>query len=179
MGQLIAALLACCIATAQADDKHDHGPTGRGPTGHGAAGHGDMALGAPGDPAQAKRTIEIIAIDNAFDVKSLRVSAGETVKLVIRNKGQLLHEFTIGDAAMHQTHQAEMEKLLQQGVITTIGIDAAKLAAVGHGHGNSVLIEPGKTGTLVWRFAKDGVFEFACNIPGHYQDGMRGQIQIR
>ena len=29
-------------------------------------------------------------------------------------------------------------------------------------------IEPGKAGEVIWKFAKAGSLEFACNVPGHY-----------
>ena len=52
------------------------------------------------------------------------------------------------------------------------------------GHGmheepNSVLIEPGKSGEIVWTFPKHAELEFACNIPGHYGSGMKGKFSIR
>ena len=51
------------------------------------------------------------------------------------------------------------------------------------GHGmheepNSVLLEPGQEGEIIWTFAKHGELEFACNVPGHYDAGMQGQIQL-
>ena len=168
----LARLTACFLAGALAVPAQ-----GWAQGGHSA--HGAISGGAPGDPGKVRRTIEIVATDNVFSLKSLRVAAGETIRFVIRNKGELLHEFSIGDAHMHQMHQEEMDRLMQAGAITTVGIDAEKMPHAGHAHGNSVLVEPGKSAALVWRFAKDGTIEFACNIPGHYQAGMRGPIQVQ
>jgi uncharacterized cupredoxin-like copper-binding protein len=39
--------------------------------------------------------------DMSFTPKAIEVKAGETVRFVLVNKGQLLHEFNLGDAAMH------------------------------------------------------------------------------
>jgi len=47
-----------------------------------------------------------------------------------------------------------------------------------HDDPNSVLLEPGETKELVWTFPKEATLEFACNIPGHYQAGMVGHIDI-
>src|SRR3546814_14605503 len=48
-------------------------------------------------------------------------------------------------------------------------------AAMDHNDPNSVLVEPGETKELVWRFAANTGLEFACNIPGHYESGMMGE----
>ena len=41
-----------------------------------------------------------------------------------------------------------------------------------------VWVEPGKTGNFVWTFERTANLEFACNIPGHYEDGMKGPIRF-
>lgn len=43
---------------------------------------------------------------------------------------------------------------------------------------NSVLLEPGQSEEIVWRFSKKGNIEFACNVPGHYQAGMYGDVNF-
>ena len=49
----------------------------------------------------------------------------------------------------------------------------------GHDDPNSVLLNPGETKELVWRFEQAGLsLEFACNVPGHYQAGMVGEFQM-
>ncbi len=48
-----------------------------------------------------------------------------------------------------------------------------------HDDPNTVLVEPGKTAELVWKFTQDTTLEFACNMPGHYESGMAGKIQFR
>jgi len=47
-----------------------------------------------------------------------------------------------------------------------------------HDDPNSVLVEPGKTAELTWTFTKASGLEFACNIPGHYQAGMVGKLNV-
>jgi uncharacterized cupredoxin-like copper-binding protein len=41
-----------------------------------------------------------------------------------------------------------------------------------------VLVEPGKTKELTWTFTEATDLEFACNIPGHYESGMVGDIRF-
>lgn len=149
----------------------------------------DFGQAAPA--AKATRTVEVVMGDMSFDPKSLDIKAGETVRFVLINKGQLLHEFNLGNAAMHAEHQQEMLKMQQSGMLTPTAMRAMPAGTMDHaamGHGampgmqhddpNSVLVEPGKTAELTWTFNKAGSLEFACNIPGHYQAGMVGKLTV-
>ena len=147
-------------------------------------------IGHPAAAASATRTVNIEMTDLAFSPKTLEVKAGETVRFVLINKGQLLHEFNLGDAAMHAEHQKEMLKMQQSGAMTTTGMHHAGMdhGAMGqgsmpmtgmvHDDPNSVLVEPGKTAELTWTFSGTRDLEFACNVPGHYQAGMVGTLKV-
>uniref|UniRef100_UPI0039839A03 copper-resistant cuproprotein CopI n=1 Tax=Pseudomonas chlororaphis TaxID=587753 RepID=UPI0039839A03 len=147
-------------------------------------------FGQPAPAAKASRSVEVVMGDMSFNPKALEIKAGETVRFVLINKGQLLHEFNLGNAAMHAEHQQEMLKMQQSGMLTPTGMQALDHGAMGHGsmagmdHGmrhddpNSVLVEPGKQAELTWTFSKSGSLEFACNIPGHYQAGMVGKLTV-
>ena len=147
-------------------------------------------IGHPAAAASATRTVNIEMTDLAFSPKTLEVKAGETVRFVLVNKGQLLHEFNLGDAAMHAEHQKEMLKMQQSGAMTTTGMDHAgmdhgamgqgsmPMAGMTHDDPNSVLVEPGKTAELTWTFSGTRDLEFACNVPGHYQAGMVGTLKV-
>lgn len=174
---LIAAFIIAIAApalesgAAPSDKPHDHGQTGHG-AGH--MDHQNMSGGGPGDVSQAKRTIVIVMKDTEFNLKTVQVKADETVKFVIKNKGELVHEFTIGNPEMQKMHQAEMMKMMEEGKLM-----ADKVApGVVHGHPNTALVEPGKTKEVVWKFAKDDTLEFGCNVPGHYEQGMKGRFQF-
>tara|TARA_R110002020_G_scaffold402013_1_gene612200 strand:+ start:52 stop:459 length:408 start_codon:yes stop_codon:yes gene_type:complete len=43
---------------------------------------------------------------------------------------------------------------------------------------NSVRLDPGMDGEVIWSFANAGSFEFACLIPGHYDSGMKGKLTV-
>ena len=147
-------------------------------------------IGQPAAAASATRTVNIEMTDLAFSPKTLEVKAGETVRFVLINKGQLLHEFNLGDAAMHAEHQKEMLKMQQSGAMTTTGMHHAGMdhGAMGqgsmpmtgmtHDDPNTVLVEPGKTAELTWTFSGTRDLEFACNVPGHYQAGMVGTLKV-
>ncbi len=141
-----------------------------------------LPFGHAASATQASRTVTLVLRDMSFEPASVQVKAGETVRFVLVNQGQLLHEFNLGDAAMHATHQQEMLKMLQSGMLTPTAMQHHQM---GHGEGemkhddpNSVLVEPGKTAELTWTFAKATDLEFACNLPGHYQAGMVGKLTI-
>ena len=138
-----------------------------------------FAFGAPAVAAKADRSVEIIMGDMYYAPRSLQVKAGETVRFVLINKGAVAHEFSLGDAAMHARHQQEM--IAMQGQMDH--------AAMGHGsmqHGammkhddpNTVMVAPGKRAELTWTFTQATPIEFACNVPGHYQAGMVGELII-
>ena len=135
-----------------------------------------FAFGQPAPAAKATRTVEVTLGDMYFEPRTLEVKAGETVRFVVINKGQVAHEFNLGDAAMHAAHQKEMLAMAQ--------MDHSKM---GHGdmnHGmqhddpNTVLVQPGQRGELTWTFSNSAPIEFACNVPGHYQAGMVGTLNI-
>jgi len=187
----LAAIFAFAIAanggTAIAAGAHSGGHNAK--KGHGAEmsnGHA-MAIGEPGDAAKVDRTIAITLKDNFFEPEEIAVKEGETIRFVVTNKGQFLHEFNIGTAVMHAAHQREMAEMMEHGMITPTSIDH-KMMGMQHGGGkmmmahndaNSVLVEPGKQAEVIWHLTKVAKLEFACNVPGHYESGMMGPIQFK
>jgi uncharacterized cupredoxin-like copper-binding protein len=123
--------------------------------------------GEPGDAKHAARTIEVTATDAdghmTFAPDKLDVARGEQVRFDIRNVGALEHEFVIGD----KSENAEHAKMM------------AETPDMKHNDPNAVTIPAGKSASLVWRFSKAGVFEFACLIPGHYESGMHGAVIVK
>ena len=157
---------------AGADDGHAHG-------------HDFVQIGEPGKAEDAARTVEIIMRDNYYEPETVAVKQGETVRFAVKNAGLLVHEFNIGTAEMHAAHKDEMLMMVRHGVLFPARIDREKMEAGGedghsmkHDDPNGVLLEPDETGEVVWKFSKDAVLEFACNIPGHYEAGMLGEINI-
>ena len=160
---------------------------GPGEAGH---GHGGQAIGEPGKATKSTRVVQVKLIDNAYEPESVQVKPGETVKFVLRNEGQLLHEFNIGTAEMHAENQKEMAMMMEHGMLTPTGVnekamnmDHSTMPGMGHSmkhdDPNSALVPPGQTKELVWKFAQGGKIEFACNIPGHYESGMVGNVKFQ
>ncbi|MBM3566152.1 MAG: copper-binding protein [Alphaproteobacteria bacterium] len=135
------------------------------------------------------RTVTVTMKDNVFEPETISVKAGETVRFVIRNKGDFLHEFALGEPDGHAKHMEMMKEMMDHGMITATGINHAMMkmdhSKMGHGaahdHGpesGSVLVEPGKQAELTWKFTKAMNLEFACTVPGHYEAGMVGKISF-
>lgn len=141
-----------------------------------AEGKNLSAVGAAGNAATADRTVEIVLGDNYYEPASLTVTRGETVRFVLVNEGEFLHEFNIATPEMHMEHQAEMMTMMNHGMLTAT--DFEPMPGHSHDYANSVLVRPGETAEVVWTFSGDGELEFACNVPGHYDAGMAGPINI-
>jgi uncharacterized cupredoxin-like copper-binding protein len=155
-------------------------------TGMHAGGHGH-ASGQPGKASAASRTVELTMHDNYYEPEAIAVKAGETVRFVVTNRGQLVHEFNVGTPATHAAHQDEMMMMVVHGVLEadTINHDMMNMDMGGghvmsHDDPNSILLEPGQTGEVVWTSPTDTTvdLDFACNVPGHYDAGMQGDFQF-
>ncbi|HET9652877.1 MAG TPA: cupredoxin family protein [Usitatibacter sp.] len=141
---------------------------------HGTAGrHADRApkadasdakpFGRPGDPAKVKRTIAIGMTDAMrYEPAEIRVRQGETVKLVVANRGKVLHEIVLGTRDGLEQHAELMRKF----------------PGMEHDEPFMAHVKPGMRDALVWRFDKPGEFFYACLIPGHYEAGMVGRILV-
>ena len=119
--------------------------------------------GIAGEGKDAKRTIEIKMMDSMrFSPDKIEVKQGETVKFVVANEGQVMHEFVIGTKKENDAHAAQMVKF------PTMEHDEPYMAHV----------KPKAKGEIIWTFNKPGDFDFACLIAGHYQAGMVGKIKV-
>jgi len=115
-------------------------------------------------PAKVDRVVAITASDTQYDIPGIDVKAGETIRFVVTNKGQVTHEFVIADAA----EQAEHEKMMQSmpGMVMS-------------GEENAIALKPGETKQLIWKATAQGIIEFACHQPGHYALGMVGKVRVK
>jgi uncharacterized cupredoxin-like copper-binding protein len=161
---IAAGLLFQIQGAAQAHGNNPHG-------GHGAAAqHGSMmqaeqrTWGIVGDPKKVDRTIRIKMTDDMkFTPNVISIKKNETIRFEIQNAGKVMHEMVIGTKQELDQHAAMMKKY------PNMEHDEAYMAHVG----------PAKSGSIVWRFNKEGDFDFACLIAGHYDAGMVGKIQVR
>lgn len=143
----------------QAEGDHDDGQDG-----HDGADHSEEAFdfGSPAESSEADRTIEVDATDGlAFGPNAFEVSAGETIQFVITNTGVIPHDFTLGDEEAQEAHEEEMAQ-----------------GGMEHSDPNAVLLQPGETKTLTWKFTETGTVLIGCHQPGHYAGGMTASIDV-
>ncbi|MCY0148536.1 cupredoxin family protein [Hoeflea sp. G2-23] len=139
-----------------------------GASGTHSGGHGSMmAIGNPGKASEVSRTIEVIMKETddgemIFEPKEILVEKGETIHFMVMNKGELEHEFVLDDHEGVMEHKGLMERMPEME----------------HDDPNSVRLDPGMDGEVIWSFAHAGPFEFACLIPGHYDSGMKGMLTV-
>jgi|TARA_B100002051_G_C16338664_1_gene440561 uncharacterized cupredoxin-like copper-binding protein len=143
-------------------------------------------IGQKGKQSEVVRTITIKMYDNYYEPAQINVKKNETIKFIIFNLGELVHEFNIATKEMHIKHQPEMLMLVENEILLSDKIDMEKMAqmskknpAMGHSHSNSVMLSPGQRGELIWKFNNKVNIEAACNVPGHYEVGMIAKIDLQ
>ena len=141
------------------------------------------AIGAKGNEKNVDRVIKVLMYDNYYQPNNFKIKKNETIKFVVENKGELVHEFNIATKAMHLKHQPEMMMMVEHEILLTNKIDKKKMMemskknpAMAHHHHNSVLLSPGEKAELIWKFSNSVDIEAACNVPGHYDVGMIAKI---
>ena len=140
-------------------------------------------IGEKGKLNEISRIITIKMYDNYFEPAEINVKKDETIKFIVINAGELVHEFNIATKEMHIKHQPKMMKLVDNEILLSDKVDKEKMKqmvkknpSLGHSHSNSVLLSPGEKSELVWKFSNKAKIEAACNVPGHYEVGMIAKI---
>tara|TARA_Y100000996_G_C22342017_1_gene569080 strand:- start:178 stop:618 length:441 start_codon:yes stop_codon:yes gene_type:complete len=140
-------------------------------------------IGEEGKSKDVTRVITVKMYDNYYEPKEIKVKNGETIKFLVKNLGELVHEYNIATKEMHLKHQPEMAKMVENEIILADKIDKIRMREMGkkdhtmaHKHANSVLLEPNQSGEIIWKFSTSVELEVACNIPGHYEAGMIAKI---
>lgn len=154
---IAAALVASAAALAHTDSPH------KGTSARKAISTEEKTFGHEGDPNKVSRTVSVDMSDRmrfAPDVISIR--QGETVRFVLKNSGKVMHEMVLGTMQELKEH-AEIMK---------------KHPGMEHDEAYMAHVAPGKTGRIVWQFTKPGEFFYGCLIPGHFESGMIGRINV-
>ena len=136
-----------------------------GAPGHSHGSH--YSAGEPGDPKKPARIVQVAMAEGTgkmmFIPDRVEIKRGEQIKFIIRNNGELAHEFILATTAENLKHAEEMKKNPEME----------------HDDPNGKTVEPKKVTELVWRFTKAGQFEYGCLIPGHREAGMTGIIVVK
>lgn len=120
-------------------------------------------FGKEGDPKHVTRTISIDMNDTMrFNPSEIKVKQGETIKFVVRNKGQAQHEMVLGTMDELKAHGELMKKNPEME----------------HDDPYMAHVKPGGKEEMVWQFTKAGEFNYGCLAPGHFEAGMIGKITV-
>lgn len=149
---LFVLILTLCSLAASASGKHA-----------GGHGHDEVSIGRAGKAAEVNRTVQVEMHDTMrFTPANFTVKQGETLRFVVKNSGKLKHEFVLGTKKDLQAHYEAMKKFPEME----------------HVEDNMLSVAPGQTGELIWKFTRSGSVQVACLRPGHYEAGMKGEIQV-
>jgi uncharacterized cupredoxin-like copper-binding protein len=136
----------------------------------GAPGHSHdsgFSAGEPGNAKKAARIVQVVMREGdgkmMFIPDRVEVKRGEQIRFMLRNNGELDHEFVLATKEENVKHAEEMKKNPDME----------------HDDPNAKRLTPKKTSELVWRFTKRGTFEFGCLIPGHREAGMIGTVIVK
>jgi uncharacterized cupredoxin-like copper-binding protein len=126
---------------------------------HGMVGY--IQLVGPGAPTVGTKDnprVVWLNMDDSlkFMPDAIDVARGESIRFVLTNSGQVVHEFQVGDAA----------KVAADDVDGVIVVEKDELDA-------------GSTHAVDYTFDGAGPYAFACHEPGHYEAGMKGVINLR
>ena len=119
-----------------------------------------LVLGAACSPASgSERVVRIDIEHSAFEPGVLEFERGETVRFVVRNDDPIDHELIIGDEAVQDVHE--------RGTETHHGAKPGEIS-----------IDAGDSAETTYTFDRSGELIFGCHLPGHYDYGMRGTIEV-
>jgi uncharacterized cupredoxin-like copper-binding protein len=140
--------------------------------GHGDSGHVQKPAamkmeqkpwGIGGEAKAVRRTIAIqLSDDMRFTPDKIEVKQGETIRFVLTNAGQVMHEYVLGTKPVLEEHAALMKRFPNME----------------HDEPYMAHVAPGKKGEIIWTFNQAGDFDFACLLPGHYEAGMVGNLKV-
>jgi uncharacterized cupredoxin-like copper-binding protein len=96
-----------------------------------------------------------------FTPDRLRVRPGTTVRFVVRNNDPIGHELIVGDAGVHERHEAGTEPVHPP-------------------RPGEVSVPASATAETTFRFgdARGDPVVYACHLPGHYRYGMSGEVDV-
>lgn len=114
---------------------------------------GPIALG----PGPVTVVVEIE--HSRFNVRSLPVASGTTVRFVVVNRDPINHELIVGPPQVHDRHRNGTEHR-HKPVAGEVSVGALE------------------RGVTTYTFTQPGRVEMACHLPGHYDYGMHADIEV-
>jgi uncharacterized cupredoxin-like copper-binding protein len=136
--------------------------------GHGGHAHDNtFSTGEPGDAKRPARIVQVTMTEAGgrmlFTPAKIEIRKDEQIRFVLRNGGDLDHEFVLASTEENLKHAESMKKNPDME----------------HDDPNGRMLAPKKTGEIVWKFSKAGEFEYSCLLPGHREAGMIGAVVVK
>ena len=130
-------------------------------------------LGTPG-VAASPRVVTVIMRDYRFDPTPLYLYADETIQLNVVNAGMVEHELVLGDAAVQAAWASADAAATPPAPFAT----APPASAPADTGGLRVLLQSGASTSVTYTVPAGNELLLVCNIPGHEQRGMIGQVVL-
>lgn len=122
-----------------------------------------LMLSGCGGAGSVARSIEVGMKDIAYEPMTIQLRASEPVRLVFRNDGKLVHDFTV-------------EKIPAMNV-------SARGGQASHEHGSvappvHLALAGGQSGEISLTPTEPGDYEYYCTEAGHREAGMHGILRV-
>jgi uncharacterized cupredoxin-like copper-binding protein len=104
-------------------------------------------------------TVVIDVEHSRFAPSEVAVVEGTEVTFVVVNGDPINHELIVGPPEVHDEHR--------------VGTHAQHPPVPGE-----VSVPALSRAVTTYRFDEPGTVEFACHLPGHYDHGMRGEVEV-
>ena len=123
------------------------------------ASGGCAAANTGSPPGPQERTVVLDVRHSRFSPDEIPVRPGTTVRFVVRNADPIAHELIVGDQSVQDRHERGTE--------------------AHHGEvAGEVSVPAGATATTTYTFSRPGRVLFGCHLPGHWDYGMRGVVDV-
>ena len=130
-------------------------------------GGGSARSGGAAGPLEVRLVADEGGGALTFEPKEIRARVGQTVRLVLDNKGLALHDFNVVDMPVR--------------VVMATGAEHGGHETGAEGDSGMALhvaSDPGQRGELEFVPLEPGTYVFFCSVPGHQEAGMEGQIIV-
>ena len=118
-----------------------------------------LAAGACSPEASGETSVDLGIRFSRFNPDHYEFAVGTTVTFVVTNRDPIDHELIIGDERVQRIHEE--------------GTEAHHGAKPGE-----ISIPAGGTRSTTYTFDEPGRVLMGCHLPGHYDFGMRGDIEV-
>mgnify|MGYP005856393563 CR=1 FL=1 len=153
-----------------------------------AMGIGVAVFAGCSGAASTQAEIVMKATEWRFEPASVQITAGEPVRLVLKNEGKIPHDVAVLGlgAEMHDQMMAAGSSADQHGAPAAEG-EGRHMAMADHDvmadhdaagamvHTNA---DPGSAGAIEFTPTAPGRYQFICTIPGHKEAGMVGEMVV-